>query len=119
MKKLIFLPLMALLLTSAGLYAQTPVPDPDTVSTPVKEGDPAVDHLPPRLDYVDDRQRITPEEVPQPVKETLESSAQFTDWQRAMIFFDKNKEEYVVEFKEAGKTTTHRFNKEGRPVLED
>jgi hypothetical protein len=42
------------------------------------------------MDYVEDRQRITPEEVPEPVKQTLESSAQYTDWQKAMIFFDKN-----------------------------
>jgi hypothetical protein len=118
MKKTIFLPLMVVLFASVG-FAQTPVPDPDTVSNPVQEGDPAVRHLPPRLDYVEDRQRITPEEVPEPVKETLESSAQYSDWQKAMIFFDKNKQEYVVEFKAAGATTTYRFNKEGKPILED
>ena len=119
MKKSIFLPLIVLLAASTGLFAQIPAPEPDTLSNPVQEGDPAVRHLPPRLDYVEDRQRITPEEVPQPVKETLESSAQYTDWQKAMIYFDKNKEEYVVEFKEAGRTTAYRFNKEGRPVLEE
>ena len=119
MKKAIFLPLILLLLASGGIFAQTPVPDADTLSNPVQEGDPAVRHLPPRMDYIEDRQRITPEEVPEPVKVTLESSAQYTDWQKAMIFFDKNKEEYVVEFKEAGKTTTYRLNKEGRPILEE
>ena len=117
MKKVVFLSLMVTLLASASVSAQTPAPEPDTLSNPVQQGDPAVKHLPPRMDYVEDKQRITPEEVPQPVKQTLESSAQYTDWQKAMIFFDKNKEEYIVEFKEAGTTTAYRFNKEGRPVL--
>lgn len=119
MKKAIFLPIILMFPACAGLFAQIPAPDPDTLSNPVQEGDPAVKQLPPRIDYVEDRQRITPEEVPAPVKETLESSSQYTDWQKAMIFFDKNKEEYVVEFKEKGTTTTYRFNKEGMPVLKE
>ena len=119
MKKLIFIPLILILSASAALFGQNPVPDPDTISNPVQEGDPAVQQLPPRLDYVEDRKRITPEEIPDPVRVTLESSAQYTDWQKAMIYFDRNKEEYIVEFKEAGKTTTYRFNKEGTPIVED
>ena len=119
MKKNVFLSLVLVLAAAASLRAQTPVPDPDTISNPVQEGDPAVRHLPPRMDYVEDRQRITPEEVPDPVKLTLESSAQYTDWQKARIFHDRNKDEYVVEFEEAGKTTAHRFNREGKPILEE
>ena len=103
---------------AAQLWAQTPVPDPDTVP-PVQEGDPAVRHLPPRLDYIEERQRITPEEVPDQVRETLESSAKYAGWEKAMVFFDKNTEEYLVEFKDAGKTTTFRFNREGRPIMEE
>ena len=119
MKKLIFFPLVLMLLASITLLAQNPVPDPDTIPNPVQEGDPAVRQLPPRLDYIEDKKRITPEEVPDPVKVTLEGSTQYTDWEKAMIYHDKNKDEYVVEFKEGGKTTTHRFNKEGRPILEE
>ncbi|MEX2235184.1 MAG: hypothetical protein WD824_23680 [Cyclobacteriaceae bacterium] len=119
MKKLIFLSLVSILSASTALFAQNPVPDSDTIPNPVQEGDPAVRQLPPRLDYVDDKKRITPEEIPDPVRVTLEGSAQYTDWQKAMIYHDKNKDEYVVEFKEGGKTTTHRFNKEGRPIVEE
>jgi hypothetical protein len=119
MKKLIFIPFTLLLLASGALLAQNPVPDPDTIPNPVQEGDPAVKQLPPRLDYVEHRKRITPEELPEPVRVSLESSAQYTNWQKATIFRDKNKEEYIVEFTEAGKTTTYRFNKEGRPILEE
>ena len=53
------------------------------------------------------------------MKQTLESSAQYTDWQKATIYHDKNKDEYLVEFASEGKTTTYRFNKEGKPVVEE
>jgi hypothetical protein len=119
MKKIIFIPLILLLVSSTVLFGQNPVPEPDTATNPVQEGDPAVRQLPPGLDYVDERKRITPEEIPDPVRQTLESSAQYTDWQKAMIYHDKKKGEYAVEFKDAEKTTTYRFNKEGRPILED
>lgn len=122
MKKAIVFPfvvIVTMVISAAAACAQTPVPDPDTLSNPVQEGDPAVRHLPPRMDYVEDRQRITPEEVPDPVQQTLESSAQYSNWQKADIFRDKNKEEYVIEFKEAGKTTAYRFDKQGRPIIEE
>jgi hypothetical protein len=111
--------LTLVLMGGITLLAQNPVPDPDTVQNPVQEGDPAVRTLPPRLDYVDDRKRITPEEVPSPVRETLESNAQYKDWQRATVFFDQNKDEYIIEFEERGKTTSYRFNKEGKQIIED
>ena len=120
MKKIIFLALIILGLASSNAFSQNPVPEPDTLSNPVQEGDPAVRTLPPGLDYVeDDRKRIMPEELPDPVRQTLESGAEYSNWQKAAIYKDKEKEEYLVEFKEADKTTTYRFNKEGRPVLEE
>lgn len=118
MKKNILLSFIVVLVASAGVVAQIPVPDPDTIPNPVQEGDPAVRHMPPGLDYVDDKQRITPGELPEPVKQTLESSAQYADWQRASVFRDKDKEEYIVEFTEAEKTTSYRFDKEGKPIVE-
>ena len=119
MQKAIFLSLMLMFIASAAVYGQNPVPEPDTISNPVQQGDPAVRQLPPRLDYVEDRQKITPEEIPTPVRQTLDGSAQYTEWQKAMIYHDKNKDEYVIEFVEAGKTTTYRFNKEGKPIIEE
>jgi hypothetical protein len=120
MKKLIFLALIILGMASSNTFSQNPVPEPDTLSNPVQEGDPAVRTLPPGLDYVeDDRKRIMPEELPDAVRQTLESGAEYSNWQKAAIYKDKDKEEYLVEFKEADKTTTYRFNKDGRPVLEE
>jgi hypothetical protein len=120
MKKLVFLPLIFLLLSTVDVFSQNPVPEPDTLSNPVQEGDPAVRTLPPGLDYVeDDRQRIMPEELPDPVQQALESGAEYSNWQKAAIYKEKEKDVYIVEFTEADKTTTYRFSKDGRPVLED
>lgn len=115
MKKIIWLPIVLLFMGVSAVFGQIPTLDPDTVP-PVKEGDPALRQLPPRDDYADDRQRVVPEELPDAVKQTLESSAQYTGWQKALIYRDKKQEEYIVEFTERGKTTTYRFDKEGRPV---
>jgi hypothetical protein len=117
MKKMLCLPIFLCCIAASVAFAQVPAPDPDTVP-PIKEGDPALRQLPPRDDYADDRQRIVPEELPDPVKQTLESSAQYTDWQKAVIYRDKKKEEYIVEFTERGKTTAYRFDKDGRPMPE-
>ena len=119
MKKLISLTFTLILVASVRALSQNPVPDADTVQNPVQEGDPALETLPPRLDYVDDRKRIMPDELPPTVRESLESSAQYTDWKKATLYHDRNKDEYLVEFKEQGKTTTYRFNKDGRPIIEE
>jgi hypothetical protein len=116
MKKSI-LPLMLLLFAATSGYSQTPVPQPDTVGNPVQQGDPAIETLPPGLDYVDDKKRIRAEELPDPVRQTLESGTRYSNWKDAMIFHDRNKDEYIIEFDEAGKSTIHRFNKEGEPII--
>lgn len=108
-----------MLMGTICLLAQNPVPDPDTVQNPVQEGDPALRTLPPRLDYVDDRKRIQAEEVPAPVRETLESNAQYSNWQKATLYHDANKDEYIVEFQETGKPTSYRFSKEGKQIIEE
>jgi len=119
MKKQIFLTCLSLLFAVVSLSAQNPVPAPDTIPTPVQEGDPAIRTLPPRMDYVEDRKRIVADEIPDAVRQTLESSAQYGEWQKAAIFHEENKDEYIIEFTEAGRTTTHRFNNEGLPIVEE
>ena len=119
MKKLIHIPFILVLFASINVFSQNPVPEPDTVANPVQEGDPAVRTLPQGLDYVDERKRITPEELPDAVRAALESGAEYTNWEKATIFQDKKKDEYVVEVKQADKTTTYRFSKDGKPVVEE
>ena len=119
MKKLILFFIAFSMYGVTAVVAQTPAPQPDTLSDPVQQGDPAVRTLPPQIDYVKDMDRVLPEELPEPVRRTLESSAQYTDWQKAMIYQNKEKDEYLVQFKESGKTTSYRIDKQGRPVRED
>jgi hypothetical protein len=119
MKRLIIIAFIPMLLICTSVIAQTPVPESDTVSNPIREGDPAIHTLPPRMDYIENKKRITPEEIPQPVRQTLESDVQYQDWQKAAIFHEENKDEYIVEFKQGDKTTAYRFNKEGAPIIEE
>lgn len=110
---------MALLISAITAVAQTPAPEPDTLLDPVQQGDPAVRQLPPQVDYVKDMDRIVPEELPEPVRQTLESSAQYKEWQKAMIYQNKTKDQFVIQFKESDKTTTYKFDNNGRPLIED
>lgn len=119
MKKITLWTCVFVLFGSAIAMAQTPVPDPDSVLHPTQPGDPALRTMPDDLNYVEDNERITAEELPAPVRETLESSAQYEQWRRAVIYRDKNKDEYEIQFKEAGKTTAYRFDRKGKPVPEE
>ena len=110
---------IAVMVSTITAVAQTPAPEPDTLLDPVQQGDPAVRQLPPQVDYVKDMDRIVPEELPEAVRQTLESSAQYKDWEKAMIYQNKTKDQYVIQFKESDKTTTYRIDKHGRPVIED
>jgi hypothetical protein len=108
-----------LLITVVTAVGQTPAPEPDTLFDPVQQGDPAVRKLPPNVDYVKEMDRIVPEELPEAVRQTLDGTPQYKDWQKAMIYQNKSKDEYVVQFKEQDKTTTYRFDKNGRPVIDE
>lgn len=119
MKKVILTVIAFLIVAVAAVFAQNPVPQPDTLQDPVQQGDPAVRNLPPQMDYVNDMKRIIPKEIPAPVRQTLESSAQYTGWEKALIYQNKTKDEYLIQFKDAGKTTSYRFYKNGRPVPDD
>ena len=116
--KLILSTLLFIAAATVTAFSQNPVPDPDTVQTPVQQGDPALETIPRGLDYVEKKKRITAQELPEPVKQSLESSAEYAEWQRASIYHEENKDEYLVEFHSQGKTTTYRFNKEGKPIVE-
>lgn len=110
--------MLLFVLAAVNGFSQTPVPDPDTVGNPIQQGDPALETMPPGLDYVDDKKRIAPEELPDPVRRTLESDTRYSKWKEALIFHDRNKNEFVVEFTEAGKTTSYRFDREGKAIIQ-
>lgn len=108
-----------LLFASISLLAQNPVPDPDTTSAPIKQGDPALKTLPSGLDYTEDLRHISAEELPSKVRQTLDSNAEFDAWHEAVFYHDRNKDEYIVEVTREGKVTSYRFNNEGQPITEE
>jgi len=55
----------------AMVNAQTPTPDPDTVSV-VKQTDPEVDGMPRDINYAGGMTRITTDQLPKAVKQTLQ-----------------------------------------------
>ena len=119
MKQLIIIAFIPLLLQGISALGQSPAPESDTIPTPAKQGDPAIKALPPRLDYIQDKRRITSEEIPQLVRQTLESEVKYKGWQKAAIFYDENKNEYIVEFNKDDNMTSYRFNKDGAAIIEE
>lgn len=118
MKKVTFILIAFMMVSVTAVMAQNPVPDPDTVD-PVKQGDPAFRHLPKENGGENEMKRIASEEIPDPVRRTLESSTRYANWEKAMIFRNKDKDEYMIEFIEADKTTAYRFDKNGKPLKKE
>ena len=119
MKKFILIPVVIAVMTVSDGFSQTPAPETDTATTVIQPGDPAIQTLPRGLDYVEDKRQIKEEELPDPVRETLESEPRYSEWQKAAIFHERNKDEYIVEMSKDGKTTTYRFAKDGRPIVQE
>ena len=107
--------LVALMLASGTALAQTPTPEMDTTKTPIKQTDPPL-KVQPSNDYLENHLRIMPEELPEPVKRTLESGTQYSGWERAVIFRKEDGKEFVVEITEGNKTESFRFDRQGKPL---
>jgi hypothetical protein len=118
MKKLLLILLGCFFLNVATVNAQEPAPLPDTVGDKVKQGDPEVKNPPPSVNYLSDAVRITSKEIPAAVKRTLESGTQYTGWERASIYKDKDGNKYIVEMKDADTTRVFRFGKDGKPLFD-
>jgi hypothetical protein len=107
--------LIALILITATVatYAQSPVADPDTLQNPVKQIDPEVKQEPADIHYVDEMTRITADELPAAVRDSLKKSEP-TAWEKSVVYRDKKQDLFTVEVREGGQERIYRFNKEGR-----
>jgi hypothetical protein len=105
---------LLLLITSISV-AQSPVPDPDTIKNPVKQGDPAPQVIPPKTSYKKTMVVIKPSQVPAPVRKKLEHSA-YKGWEKATIYRNESSSEYLIEFRETGRVRKYRFNKNGQQL---
>ena len=115
MKKVLLL-LFGLITAVAAVVAQTPAPEPDTLRDPVKQTDPEPKTLPPDSRYIDDEVKITPQQLPAAVKQTLESGTSYNGWEKANLYKNKNGSIFIIEITKGDTTRTFHFDKLGRPV---
>jgi hypothetical protein len=106
--------LIAITLSAAAAYAQTPVPEPDTVEITAPE----IKVIKPKTNYTEDQIKILPTDIPAPVKRALESSTEYTGWQKAAIFKNRRGNLFTIEITKADTTKTYRFDARGLPVNE-
>lgn len=107
-----------LFVSVATVSAQTPTPDPDTVSSPVKQTDPEVDVMPRDINYAGGMIRITPDQLPKAVKQTLETFTVYDGWQKGKTYKDKEGKLFLVEINEADRTRVFRFDRNGKPFFD-
>jgi len=113
MKKIATL-LIAIAISTAAAYAQTPVPEPDTVEHTAPE----IKVIKPKINYTEDQIKILPTDIPAPVKRALESGPEYAGWQKAAIFKNKRGDLFTIEITKADTTKTYRFDARGLPVNE-
>jgi hypothetical protein len=106
----VFLAMMACCLSA---FAQQPSPDPDTLKNPVKQIDPEVKQEPADIKYVDEKVRITADELPSVVRDTLRR-LEPSSWEKSVVYRDKKSNTYTVEIRESGNEKTYRFDKNGK-----
>ena len=110
MKKIMFS--IAAVLCSVAAMAQQPSPDPDTLKNPVKQIDPEVKQEPADIKYIDEKVRITADELPGAVRNSLRQ-LEPTAWEKSVVYRDKKENMYIVEIRESGNEKTYRFDKDG------
>jgi hypothetical protein len=117
--KSIVLFFLSIVFCTAALLAQSPAPEPDTTQVPVKQTDPEIKVQPRDANYTgsDDR-RIMPAEIPPAVKRTLESSPEYTGWEKGTIYKNKSGNKFTIEVTRGDTTRTYRFDKGGKPLIE-
>jgi hypothetical protein len=99
-------------------YAQSPVPEPDTLKH-VKQTDPPATATQPRegsTDYKQDQIKIMSTEIPKELQRTLEASVEYKGWERSSVYKNKAGTLYTVEITSADTTKTYRFSRDGKPA---
>lgn len=108
----------AVMMSVITLCAQTPVPEPDTLRE-VKQTDPTTQTLPPEdINYTAGQIKITPEQLPAQVKQTLQSGTQYEGWEKAAVYKSETNDLFTIEISRADTTRIFQFDKMGRPAKE-
>jgi hypothetical protein len=117
--KTIALLLFGLLCYTENTFAQSPVPEPDTLKSPVRQTDPTPQTTAPNVDYTQNKIKITSAELPDQVQKTLQSAPLYNGWETGDVFKDKAGKVFIIEVREGDSKRIFRFDKMGRPVIED
>lgn len=113
MKKLFLI--LAISISGIVVKAQSPVAEPDTLQNPVNQGDPELKQIPADMNYVDERVRITADQLPAAVRDSLKM-LEPTGWEKSVVYRDKKENIFIVEVREGGEEKTYRFNKQGKKL---
>lgn len=114
-----FMLVICCLVSVATIQAQTPVPEPDTLKSPVRQNDPTPQTTAPNVDYTQNKIKITAADLPDEVQKSLQSGTQYTGWETADVFKDKAGKVFIIEVHQGDSKRVFRFDKTGRPVLEE
>jgi hypothetical protein len=98
--------------------AQSPTPDLDTLSDPVKQIDPEVKHMPIGLYDASEMVRIHAEELPTTVLKILKTS-EYNGWQKSVVYKHKSKDLFFIEVRDGGKSRTYSFTKDGKRTQQE
>jgi hypothetical protein len=108
--------LILLMLTAAiAVTAQTPTPDSDTVKNQSNQIDPEPKQEPTGLHYIDESVRITAEELPAVVLDSLKE-IEPQAWEKSVVYKQKKEDHFLVEIRDGGQERTYRFNKDGSRI---
>jgi len=123
MKKLMLLG-AGLLLASAMTYAQVDTTSAPQRSTP-QQSTPQVTPQPqesqnatnPSKNQIDTKNliRVQAADVPATLKRTLEAP-EYKGWENAELYKDKSNNHYILQIQNGGKTRTHQFGADGKPI---
>ena len=99
-------------------YAQSPVPEPDTLKNQVRQTDPVPQTMPHDANYTTNKLKITTAEFPEAIKQSLNKGPEYEGWQKGMAYKSKDGKEFILEMREADTLRVFRFDKAGKLLLE-
>lgn len=69
------------------------------------------------IDYKkQNRVTVKPTEIPTSLKQTLRGSSDYKGWENAIIYRDKNTNQYSVDLANGGTTKTYYFDQSGKAI---
>lgn len=110
--------ILFVLVTITFANAQSPVPQPDTSKTQVRQTDPVPDAMPPDASYTQDKIKIGSGELPEDIKRELNSGADYKGWQQGTTYKNKAGDIFILEMQEGDTLRTYRFDPKGKLILE-